>query len=220
MSEIGIAVRRQVFIYILSCCCYLIGGQELLAGEWYYVRWVDDGDSIVLQDGRHVRYIGVNAPEIQHENQQAEPNGYNAKAFNTKLVYQKNVRLELDREKYDRYGRVLAYVFLKDGTFVNAKLVDQGYAFSLYRRPNLNYNSILLQSQRRAMTAEKGIWQNWREQKATYIGNKRSMRFHLPTCSFAKKINSKNKVFFSKKWDAFWDGYAPAKKCVKRFWSD
>ena len=213
-------MRKQIFIYILICCCLFIGGQELLAGEWYYVRWVDDGDSIVLQDGRHVRFIGINAPEIQHENQPAEPNGYNAKTFNTKLVYQKNVRLELDHEKYDQYKRVLAYVFLKDGTFVNARLVDQGYAFCLYRPPNLNYNSILLNSQRRAMTAEKGIWQNWREQKATYIGNKRSMRFHLPTCSFAKKINSKNRVAFSKKWDAFWDGYAPAKKCVTRYWSD
>ena len=123
----------------------------------------------------------------------------------------------MSHEKYDRYGRVLAYIFLKDGTVVNAGLVVQGYAFYLYRRPNLNYNSILLKSQRKAMTAEKGIWQNWREQKATYIGNKRSMRFHLPTCSFAKKISSKNRVLFSKKWDAFWAGYAPAKKCVKKY---
>lgn len=212
-------MRRQAFIYILIWCCYAFSGQELLADTWYQVRWVDDGDTIVLQDGRRVRYIGINTPEIQHGDQQTEPLGYKAKGFNKKLVYQKSVRLEFDREKQDQYGRTLAYVFLKDGTFVNATMVVEGYAFYLYRRPNLNYNSMLLKSQREAMRTNKGIWQNWREQKATYVGNKRSKRFHLPSCSFAKKIKSSNRVLFSKKWSAFWAGYAPAKRCIKQYWS-
>lgn len=88
---------RQAFIYIVVCCCYLIAGQEVLAEAWYLVRWVDDGDSIVLQDGRHVRYIGINAPEIQHADQNAEHFGNEAKSINKKLVFQKNVRLEYDR---------------------------------------------------------------------------------------------------------------------------
>jgi endonuclease YncB( thermonuclease family) len=179
-------MRKQAFIYILIWCCYAFCEQEVLADSCYQVRWVDDGDTIVLKDGRRVRYTAINAPEIQHKDQQAEPLGYKAKGFNKKLVYQKSVCLEFDKETQDQYGRTLAYVFLKDGTFVNATMVVEGYAFYLYRRPNLNYNSMLLKSQRDAMRANKGIWQNWREQKATYVGNKRSKRFHLPSCSFAK----------------------------------
>ena len=62
-------MRKQVLIIIFVCFCYPFYGQELLAETWYQVRWVDDGDTIVLQDGRHVRYIGINAPEIEHEDQ-------------------------------------------------------------------------------------------------------------------------------------------------------
>ena len=213
-------MRKLAFIYILIWCSFAFSGQALWADSWYQVRWVDDGDTIVLRDGRRVRYIGINAPEIQHKEQQAEPFGYNAKRFNKKLVHRQSVRLEFDFEKKDQYGRTLAYVSLGDGPFVNAKMVFEGYAFFLYRRPNLKYNSILLQSQRDAMRANKGIWLKWWEQEATYVGNKQSKRFHLPSCPFAKKIKSGNRILFSKKWSAFWAGYAPAKRCIKQYWSD
>lgn len=212
-------MKKQVFIIIFICFCYPFYEQKVLAETWYYVRWVDDGDTIVLQDGRHVRYIGINAPEIEHEDQKAEPFGNKAKSLNKRLVYQKKVRLEFDQDKQDQYGRWLAYVFLKDGTFINARILAQGYAFYLYRRPNLTYNSILFNSQRKAMSGKKGMWQKWREQNAIYSGNKHSRRFHLPACPFAKKIKSSNRIIFSKKWDAFWAGYAPAKKCVEEYWS-
>jgi micrococcal nuclease len=179
---------------------------------------VQDGDTVVLEDDTHVRYIGMNAPEIEHEDRRAEPFGNKAKSFNKKLVYRQTVRLEFDREQHDQYRRLLAYVFLKDGTFVNAKLVSRGYAFYLFRSPNLKYGSILHKSQQDAMSAGWGIWQNWREQSAHYFGNKRSRRFHLPSCPFAKKISVRNRIVFSKKWDAFWTGYAPAKKCVTQWW--
>jgi endonuclease YncB( thermonuclease family) len=160
----------------------------------------------------------MNAPEIEHEDRRAEPLGYKAKACNKKLVYRQDVRLEFDREQHDQYGRLLAYVFQKDGTFVNANLISHGYAFYLFRRPNLKYDSILQKSQQDAMSAGRGIWQNWREQGAAYLGNKRSRRFHLPSCPFAKKISMRNRIVFQKKWDAFWAGYAPAKKCVTQWW--
>jgi micrococcal nuclease len=213
-------MRKQMFIYVLIWCGYLFGGQELLADSRYHVKWVVDGDSIILQDGRHVRYIGINTPEIQHKEQPAEPFGDKAKSFNMKLVFQKNVHLEFDREEHDQYKRLLAYVFLKNGTFVNAKLVNHGYAFYLYRKPNLRYHALLLQSQREAMSNKKGIWQEWEERSAAYAGNKLSMRFHLPGCPFAKKIKPKNKINFSTKWDAFWAGYAPAKKCLAEWWRE
>ena len=200
----------------------VLGGLLLYSGvsadNWYTVRWVDDGDSIVLQDGRHVRYIGINAPEIQHGDRPAEPFGYKAKSLNKKFVYQKKVRLEYDREKKDRYGRVLAYVYLRNGTFINAEMISQGAAYFLYLRPNTKYTELLIKQQQNAMRAGLGLWENWSESKSEYIGNQRSRRFHLPTCPFAKQIKAANKVRFYSKREAFWAGYAPAKRCVTQWW--
>jgi len=69
-----------------------------------------------------VRYIGVDTPEIHHPMIGVEPFGKEASEANRKLVDGKTVSLEFDVEQRDRYGRLLAYVFLKDGTFVNAWL--------------------------------------------------------------------------------------------------
>ena len=80
------------------------------------------------------------------------------------------------------------------------------------------YTELLIKQQQKAMRAGLGLWENWSGSKAEYIGNQRSRRFHLPACPFAKQIKSTNKVRFYSKWDAFWDGYAPAKRCVVQWW--
>ena len=105
----------------------------------------------------------------------------------------------------------------KDGPFVNAEILSNGYAYLLYHRPNIKHNSVMLQSQRAAMSAKKGIWQNWTERKKNYVANKRSRRFHLPACPFGKRIKPQNRVVFQTKWEAFWEGYAPAKRCMPVF---
>jgi len=190
----------------------------LIAGQsnpesFYDVRWVDDGDTIVLIDGRHVRYIGINAPEIRHGGRKAEPNGYEAKRFNKNLVLSRKVRLEFGKERTDQYGRLLAYVFLEDNTLVNQEMIENGYAYCLSRKPNDRYDEIFLKAQRRAMSARIGIWCQWQEESCRYVGNRKSRRFHLETCPFGVKISKKNKVFFSGKREAFWAGFAPCKKC-------
>lgn len=197
-----------IFIYI-----FLSGGPSI-AQEWFKVKRVNDGDTIVLTDGRHVRYIGINTPEIDHGSQKAEPYGYKAKNYNKKMVLSKMIRLEFDKERYDQYGRLLAYIFLKDGKFVNKAMIEQGYAYFLPRRPNVRYNKVLLQSQRNVMSAKRGIWRNWKEKESGYLGNRRSKRFHYKTCPFGKRIGKTNKIFFSSKWDAFWAGFAPCKRCM------
>ena len=189
------------------------------AQTWYTVKWVNDGDTIVLLNGQRVRYIGINTPEIDHENQKAEPFGYEARSFNHQLIFSKRIRLEFDQERHDQYGRLLAYVFLENGSFVNAQLLQNGFAYYLYRMPNVKYKNLLLKSQQDAMNAKMGIWQNWIIKTERIIGNRKSRRFHLATCPFAKDIKSKNRIIFSSKWDAFQAGYAPARNCVKIFWS-
>jgi micrococcal nuclease len=204
---------------MLLICFFLAVAGYSDAQTWYRVKWVNDGDTIVLNDGRRVRYIGINAPEIDHEYQKAEPFGYKARSFNQQLVNSQKIRLEFDKERHDQYGRWLAYAFLRDKTFINLRLLQEGYAYYLYRRPNGKYHKILLKAQQKAMKTQKGLWQNWQEKREVYIGNRRSKRFHLATCPFASKINWRNRINFSKKWDAFWVGYAPADKCIREFWS-
>jgi len=186
----------------------------LCAQDTGYVKYVIDGDTIVLKNGRKIRYIGIDTPEIAHKDTPAQPLGYVARDFNRRVVESRNISLEYDIEKNDHYGRGLAYVFLPDGTFVNYHLLASGMAYCLQKAPNLRYADILLDAQRKAMTARKGIWRGWNEERKHYIGNRRSKRFHWPTCTFGKKTNLKNRVEFMSRWDAFWQGYSPCSKCL------
>ena len=108
------------------------------ADSWVTARWVADGDTIILHDGRHVRYIGIDTPEIDHKNRRAEPMGHEAQTMNRNLVDGWKLRLDYDQEKKDRYGRTLAYVYRSDGLLVNAEMLKQGYAHVLYRFPNIS----------------------------------------------------------------------------------
>jgi micrococcal nuclease len=191
--------------------------QACSAGTWHQVKWVVDGDTVVLNDGRKVRYIGINTPELEHDGHQAEPFAEEAKRFNASLVDRQEVRLEFDQERIDPYERTLAYVFLRDGTLVNAEIISHGYAFLLYHPQNRKYDSILLRLQRAAMSAKKGIWKDWRESPNVYLGNKRSRRFHLSTCAFGKRIKPQNLTVFQRQWDAYREGYAPAERCLPEF---
>jgi len=209
-----------------SCLClallaifFLVTAGYSSAQTGYVVKWVNDGDTIVLTNGWRVRYIGINAPEIDHENQKAQPYGYLARSFNKKIVGSQKIVLEFDEERRDRYGRLLAYIFLADGSCLNSRMLENGMAFYLYRRPNVKYDKRLLKKQQDAMKAQKGLWRNWKEAKGKYIGNQKSKRFHQVTCPNAKNIKKKNRTIFSTKWDAFYAGYAPAKHCIQEFWS-
>jgi len=184
------------------------------SSELFEVRWVDDGDTVVLSDGRRIRYIGINAPEVKSKYSKAEPFGNEAREFNRELVYLKKVRLEFDNEKYDQYNRLLAYVFLPDGTFINNAMIAAGYAYCLPRKPNAKYDKLFIKSQQNAMISNKGMWQSMNDEPGEYIGNSRSKRFHLKNCSFARKIDNKGIKFYKRKKDAYRDGYAPCKKCL------
>jgi micrococcal nuclease len=195
-------------ILLLTLCA--AGGS---AGEWVTVKRVNDGDTLQLSDGRLVRYIGVDTPEINHARNTAEPFGFEARGRNIELVGTRRIRLEFDLERFDDYGRTLAYVFLADGSMVNEQLLQSGLAHCLYKMPNVKYEARLLKAQREAMQARQGLWREWREKEGRYVGNRNSRRFHAPRCPEAKRIAPGNRIVFSKRWDAFRAGYAPAKGC-------
>lgn len=135
------------------------------------VKRAVDGDTLQLEDGERVRLIGIDTPEIHESNklnrdaQRAKEDketikklGMAAFEFTKGLVEGKRVRLEFDVEKRDKYRRLLAYVYLKDGTFVNAEIVKQGYASLMTYPPNVKYADLFLKLYREARENRRGLW--------------------------------------------------------------
>jgi micrococcal nuclease len=113
---------------------------------------VIDGDTIVVQlDGarEHVRYIGIDTPEMDDERPAVRRRAAAAKEANARLVDGRRVRLELDAERRDRYGRLLAYVWVGD-TLVNEVLVRTGHAAPYTVPPNVKYADRFLDAARDA----------------------------------------------------------------------
>jgi micrococcal nuclease len=127
--------------------------------EGHVVRVVD-GDTIHVRIGERVekvRYIGVNTPEVHHPTKGEEPGGREAASMNADLVKGRAVRIELDVQSRDRYGRLLAYVWVGD-VMINAELVRLGYAQVMTVPPNVRYQSLFVRLQREARAAGRGLW--------------------------------------------------------------
>ena len=178
------------------------------------VRWVDDGDTIVVAGGQRVRYLGINTPEVAYKDKPVEPFADEAKAFNKKLVQGRWINLEVAQQQRDHYGRLLAFVFLPDGTFVNGELVRRGYAHLLRKQPKLPYWQRLLELQRQALKEKKGMWSlPVIKPEKFYIGNKRSWIFHRPHCQFGRKTAAGNRVRFRDRYKALYHGFSPGRRC-------
>ena len=130
-----------------------------------------DGDTLKLENGERVRLIGIDTPEMHDSdklNRDSRRNkqdvrtikelGRRAWEFTKQLVEGKRVSLEFDVEKYDKYGRILAYVYLQDGTFVNAKIVEEGYASLMTIPPNVKYAQLFLRLYQQARDNRRGLW--------------------------------------------------------------
>jgi micrococcal nuclease len=115
---------------------------------------VIDGDTITIEGGYRVRYIGIDTPEV-HPNREAF--GLEAWQANRKLVEGKKVRLERDVSETDRYGRLLRYIWA-DETLVNAELVRQGLARAKAYPPDTKYQDYLEQMETEAREAGRGMW--------------------------------------------------------------
>ena len=171
-------MRTAVLVFcVISvlACCWLYGCSEFGRKHYDYenilVRRAVDGDTLVLESGERLRLIGIDTPEMHTSNRlyrQAQRRktdiqtiiklGRRAYEFTRNLVEGKRVRLELDVEKYDKYGRLLCYVYLKDGTFVNAKIVQGGYAYLLTIPPNVKYVDLFRTLYQEARENNRGLW--------------------------------------------------------------
>ena len=126
--------------------------------RYHRIAYVYDGDTVRLEDGRKVRLLDINTPEIETERKRGEPGGEEAKRQLERLLRDQPVRLEYDVERHDKYGRTLANLFRRDGLHVNERMVALGWAIANLHPPNLKYADAILEAQTAAEKARRGIW--------------------------------------------------------------
>jgi micrococcal nuclease len=125
--------------------------------ETYLVSRVIDGDTIEIEGGQKVRYIGIDTPETVDPRKPVQCFGAEAKKRNEELVKGKYVRLEKDVSDKDKYGRLVRYVYT-GGVFVNLVLVEEGFAFSYTYPPDVKYQNQFLKAERQAHEQNNGLW--------------------------------------------------------------
>jgi len=153
-----IVALAAFFLFLISS----LAVSQQTGSQHRTIKRVVDGDTLVLENGERVRLIGVDTPETKHPNKPVQRFGKEATAFTQKMVQGKSVRIEFEQgyaptRHKDRYGRTLAYVFLEDGTFLNAEIVKQGYGHAYTRFP-FRYLKEFRQLEREAREQGRGLW--------------------------------------------------------------
>lgn len=155
--------KKNIFIFlIILVSLFLISRNLDYFQKRYYVHQVIDGDTIRLTDGRIIRYLGIDTPELREKTEEGWayrplPYAEEAKKLNEQLVYDKNIKIIKDKEKYDTYNRLLAYVF-SDDVFVNYQIIKQGLGVIYLWYPNFKFADLLAHAQRTAIENKKGAW--------------------------------------------------------------
>jgi micrococcal nuclease len=131
--------------------------RALAEGE-YRLRRVVDGDTLVLATGTRIRLIGVDCPEMARQGQPAQPLAQEATEFTRRFLAKKTLRLSFDKERFDRHGRTLAYVWVDD-KLLNEALVEAGLArVGRQYRFSSSVKRRLIAAEERAKRAGSGIW--------------------------------------------------------------
>ena len=179
---------------------------------------VVDGDTIYLDNGKKIRFVGVNTPERGVE-------GYiTSKNFVQKLCLNKKVGIDIDDRKHnDKYGRTLAVVIV-DGKNVNEMLLKEGLAEIMYMPPSEFYpynwagsNTHVADTHSSSSSSSSSHSSDTSSSPSSgsgsYVANANTGKFHVASCGSVSKMSEKNKVFLSSRDEAINQGYEPCKRC-------
>lgn len=131
------------------------------ASQYAKVVEVVDGDTVVLDTGETVRYVGIDTPETKHPRLGVQCFGKTASEKNADLVLGKSVRLEKDTSETDKYNRLLRFLYIpteQGELFVNDYLVREGYAKAVTYPPDVKYADRFKEAQREAKANNRGLW--------------------------------------------------------------
>jgi micrococcal nuclease len=161
-------LERQSWRALVVLVCFFALGLALFlrtsfTKPTFKVVDVIDGDTIKLEDGTDVRYLGVDSPELKKGDTPADCFAQQAKEINQKLVLGKKIRVETDVNEMDRFGRTLAYVYLvspkgEKEVFVNEYLLKEGAAIFFLDTVNKRYQQALIDAAETAHEAKIGLW--------------------------------------------------------------
>jgi micrococcal nuclease len=148
---------------LFESCSQQKSSENLNQNSNYQIKKYIDGDTFWVHNPNgkdfKVRLIGINAPEPRaYFDKVEEPFGKEASIHIKMLLKDSIVRLEFDVDSLDQYGRTLAYVFLEDSTFINAKMIEDGYAQIATYPPNIKYVELYQRLEREARENERGLW--------------------------------------------------------------
>ena len=159
------------------------------------VKWVYDGDSLLLTDKRKIRIIGIDTPETKHHRQKAQAYGAKAREALRALLnkFNNQIMLRYGKERFDKYSRTLAHVYLPDGTNISNWLLARGFAKTLAFPPNVKLADCYKQSERVAQTQELRLWR--------YKGNQIKVANSLPRriSGYVRLIGTVSKIKHYKK---------------------
>lgn len=186
----GAWARTAVSPPSLSLSCSIKQLPQSLAVEKVTVKAVTDGDTLRLTDGRKVRLVGVNTPELHGADGRAEAHAEKAKQATAAFFStSKAALLAIDKEGRDRHGRVLGHVFNVQGENLEAHLLRQGLAWHVAVPPNLSMAQCLAETERLARDQQTGVWR----QAAVAVKNIRASGFY--------RVQGRvDRVTFAKAW--------------------
>lgn len=130
------------------------------------VSRVIDGDTIEVEGGEKIRYIGIDTPETVDPRKPVQCFGVESFNKNKELVEGKEIRLEKDVSERDKYNRLLRYVYVGD-IFVNLELIKQGFAYSYSYPPDIKYQDQFVKAQQEARKVKRGLWSICQESTQT-----------------------------------------------------
>jgi micrococcal nuclease len=142
-----------IFGFYLVAFFFQVGGSQ----TWRTVTRIIDGDTIELDKSETVRLIGIDAPELNDGVESDVALAKECHAFLRGLIEYKKVRLEHDQKTTDVFNRTLAYIYLEDGTFVNAKVLQEGYGRAYAAYP-FKYLEEFQNHEQVAKSKALGIW--------------------------------------------------------------
>ncbi len=178
------------------------------------VAAVFDGDTVQLESGQRVRYLGLDAPEVEHDGTAGDCFAEEAKRANRELVLHKKVSLHYDRETMDHHGRLLAYVTTSDGRSVNGELIRGGYAHVFRSVAGFDRLGDYVALQREAIENRRGMWGACSVRPARYyIVNRGTGIFHRPGCRYGRSTSAHHAIRLDTRWAALLEGLSPCRRC-------
>jgi len=158
MRSLEKALLISAFFYVPTTLAFDCPADHF--DETATVKSIHDGDTLKLSDGRKIRLIGINTPELARDNQPAEPYAEQARSSLNQLIKQSGhkVKLVYGTDRQDKYRRTLAHLYLASGQNIQAQLIKQGLATAFTTPPNDRQARCYRAMEQTAIQQQLGIW--------------------------------------------------------------